>query len=168
MVSQCWFWRSWVIIKHRLAICLICCLFTPVVCLFWIIRRFQEQFWWNRIQKKMTGLCSFLLISSLFLENVSHPDLVDDYIRPFLSSCVCYGISTNKNLITFTQKRKKGQSSFLQRHFKIFHFAQLGVLDWKVWFIEKPVGWRKGKTHQVCQGRDEYNMWHSSLHALSE
>ncbi len=36
----------------------------------------------------------FLLISSLFLKNVPHPDLVDDCIKLFLSSCVCYGMST--------------------------------------------------------------------------
>jgi hypothetical protein len=66
----------------------------------------------------------FLLILSLFLKNVPHPDLVDDYIRLFLSSCVCYGMSTKKIPKTIhTKKGKKGQSSFLQRHFKLFQFA---------------------------------------------
>ncbi len=109
----------------------------------------------------------FLLISTLFLENVPHPDLVDDYIRLFLSSCVCYGISTKIIPKTIhTKKGKKGRSSFLQRDIKLFQFAQLEVLDWKVWSIEKPVVRRKGKIHQVCQGGDEYNMWHWNLHAL--
>jgi hypothetical protein len=48
----------------------------------------------------------FLLISSLFSENISHPDLVDDYVRLFLSSCVCYGILTKKN--TEYHSHKKG------------------------------------------------------------
>ncbi len=44
-----------------------------------------------------------------------------------------------------TKKEKKRQSSFLQRHFKLFQFAQLEVLDWKVWFIEKICAKEKGK-----------------------
>jgi hypothetical protein len=38
----------------------------------------------------------FLLISSLFLEYVCNPKLDDDYVRLFLSSWVCYGMSTKK------------------------------------------------------------------------
>ncbi len=49
----------------------------------------------------------FLLISSLFLENVPHPDLVDDYGRLFLSSCVCYGMSTKKNTKNHSYKKGK-------------------------------------------------------------
>ncbi len=52
---------------------------------------------------------SFLLISSLFLENVPHLDFVDDYVRLFLSSCVCYGMSTKKNSENHSYKKgKKG------------------------------------------------------------
>jgi hypothetical protein len=29
----------------------------PVVGLFWIIRRYQKQFWQNKIQNILTGLC---------------------------------------------------------------------------------------------------------------
>ncbi len=51
----------------------------------------------------------FLLISSLFSENVPHPDLVDDNVRLFLSSCVCYGMSTKKNTKNHSYiKGKKG------------------------------------------------------------
>jgi hypothetical protein len=37
---------------------------------------------------------------------------------------------SNKKIVntTHTTKRKKGQSNFLQRHFKLFQFAQLEVL----------------------------------------
>jgi hypothetical protein len=43
------------------------------------------------------------------LENVPHPDLVDDYVRLFLSSCVCYGMSTKKNTGNHSYKKgKKG------------------------------------------------------------
>jgi hypothetical protein len=52
------------------------------------------------------GSSSFWLSS---LENVPHPDLVDDYVRLFLSSCVCYGMSTKKNTKNHSYKKgKKG------------------------------------------------------------
>jgi hypothetical protein len=41
------------------------------------------------------------------LKNVPHPDLVDGYVRLFLSSCVCYGMSTKKN--TKNHSYKKGE-----------------------------------------------------------
>ncbi len=111
--------RCWVNINHWLAICSIRCLFTPDVGLFWIIRRFQEQFWWNKIQNILTGLCSLVPphFVSLF-ENVCHPDLVDDYVRLFLYSCVCYGMSTKKNTKYHSHKKgKKGWISFLLKEY---------------------------------------------------
>ncbi len=51
----------------------------------------------------------FLLILSLFSENIPHQDLVDDYVRLFLSSCVWYGMSTKKNTKDHSYKKgKKG------------------------------------------------------------
>ncbi len=49
----------------------------------------------------------FLLILSLFLEYVCNPELVDDYVRLFLSSCVCYGMSTKKSYQTSSAKKGK-------------------------------------------------------------
>ncbi len=92
----------------------------------------------------------FLLILSLFSEYVCNPELVDDYVRFFPSSCVCYGMSTKKLPKILQPKREKEiWSSFLQRHFKLFQSAQLEVLKWKVWFSQKPVGRRMGKIHQI-------------------
>ncbi len=135
---------------------------------FGLLEDFKNDFDKTKFKtfRQVFVLC-FLLISSLFSENVSHLHLVGDYVRLFLSSCVCYGMSTKKKIKYHShQKGKKGRSSFLQKHFKLFQFAQLEVLDGKVWFIEKPVGRRKGKIHQVHQGGDEYNVWHWNLHAL--
>jgi hypothetical protein len=55
----------------------------------------------------------FLLISSLFSENVCNPDLVDDYVWLFLSSCVCYGMSTKKIPKTLQPKKGKGEAKQL-------------------------------------------------------
>jgi len=104
----------------------------------------------------------FLLISSLFLENCCNPDLVDDYVRLFLSSCVTYGMSTKTTTETHISKKskrqKKRRTCILQRHFKLFQFAELVILDRKVRFNKKPVGRRKGKIHQVRESRNEYNI----------
>ena len=51
----------------------------------------------------------FLLISSLFSENCCNPDLVDDYVRLFLSSCVTYGMSTKTTTETHISKKSKRQ-----------------------------------------------------------
>jgi hypothetical protein len=55
----------------------------------------------------------FLLILSLFFENVPHPDLVDDYVRLFLPSCVCYGMSTKKSTENHSYKKGKKEAKQL-------------------------------------------------------
>jgi hypothetical protein len=50
----------------------------------------------------------FLLILSLFLENVPHPDLVDDYLRLFYPLVFAMGCQLKKYQKLFIQKRKKG------------------------------------------------------------
>ncbi len=50
------------------------------------------------------------------MENVPQPDLVDDYIWLFLSSCVCYGMSTEK--ITEHNSYKKGKNRGKAAFFK--------------------------------------------------
>jgi hypothetical protein len=54
----------------------------------------------------------FLLILSLFLEYVCNPELVDDYVRLFLSSYVCYEMSTKK--VTKHLQPKKGKGNVKQ------------------------------------------------------
>ena len=54
--------------------------------------------------------------------------------------------------------KKKRRTCILQRHFELFQFAELEVLDRKVRFNKKPVGRRKGKIHQVRESRNEYNI----------
>ncbi len=131
MVSHCWFCRSWVNINHRLAICSIRCLFTPVVGIIWTIRRFQRQSW----QKKFKSFWQvfvlwFLLISSLFSESVPQPNLVDDYVWLFLLSCVCYGISTKKNTKHHSYKKGKnrGKAAFFKDTSNYFSLLNLRSL----------------------------------------
>ncbi len=38
----------------------------------------------------------FKLVSSLFTDNECNKEIVDDCVRLFLSSCICYGNSTKK------------------------------------------------------------------------
>ncbi len=67
---------------------------------------------------------------SLFLENVPQPDLVDDYVRLFLSSCVCYGMSTKKNTKNHSYKKGKnrGEAAFLKDTSNYFSLLNLKSL----------------------------------------
>jgi hypothetical protein len=58
----------------------------------------------------------FLLILSLFLEYVCNPELVDDYVRLLLSSCVFYGMSTIK--VTKNSSAKKEKRRYEAAFFK--------------------------------------------------
>jgi hypothetical protein len=64
------------------------------------------------------------------LENVPHPDLVDDYVRLFLSSCVCYGISTKKNTKNHSHKKreKRGEAAFFKDTLNYFSLLNLKSL----------------------------------------
>ncbi len=71
----------------------------------------------------------FLLMLSLFLENVCHPDLVDDYVSLFLSSFVCYGISTKKNTKYHSHtKEKRGKEAFFKDTSNYFSLLNLMFL----------------------------------------
>ncbi len=65
-----------------------------------------------------------------FLENVCHPDLVDDYVRLFLSSCVCYGMSTKKNTEYHLHKKreKRGKAAFFKDTSSYFSLLNLKSL----------------------------------------
>ncbi len=151
LVSHCWFCRHWLNINHWLEIFSIHCVFTPVFGLFWV----GGRFWWHYWQYKCETFWQvfvvwFLLISFLFLEYVCNPKLVDDYVRLFLSFCVCYGMSTKKIPKNLQPKRGKGDVKQLSsKTLKLFQSAQLEVLDWKVWFSQKPVKRRMGTIYQV-------------------
>ena len=86
----------------------------------------------------------FLLILSLFLENVPHLDLVDDYGRLFLSSCVCYGMSTKKN--TKNHSYKKGKKGAKQLSSKTLQTISV-CLTWSPWL--------KGLVHWETCGKEK-------------
>jgi hypothetical protein len=65
---------------------------------------------------------------SLFLENVCHPDPVDDYIRLFLSSCVCYGMSTKNTKYHSHKKGKRGKAAFFKDTSNYFSLLNLKSL----------------------------------------
>ncbi len=72
----------------------------------------------------------FLLISSLFLEYVPLPDLVDDYVWLFLSSCVCYGMSTKKNTEhnSYKKGKNRGEAAFFKDTSNYFSLLNLKSL----------------------------------------
>ncbi len=108
--------------------------------------RFWWHYWQNKCKNISTGLCC--LVPSYFvpLFGVCLQSGAGWWLcQAFLSSCVCYGMSTNRYQKFFSQKGEKEiWSSFLQRHLKLFQSAQLEVLDLKIWFSQKPVGRRTG------------------------
>ena len=53
----------------------------------------------------------FKLISSLFTDNECNKEIVDDCVRLFLSSCICYGNSTKKGDVNEEKKKLKGHKS---------------------------------------------------------
>jgi hypothetical protein len=82
-------------------------------------------------QNILTGLCSLVpphVVS--FLESVPQPDLVDDNVWLFLLSCVCYGISTEKNNKHHSYKKGKnrGKAAFFKETSNYFILLNLRSL----------------------------------------
>ncbi len=98
LVSHCSFCRRWLNINHWLAICSVCCIFMPVFGLFWVGGRFWQQYWLNKCKNILIGLCC--LVPSYFvpfLEVCLQSRAGWWLCQAFLSSCVCYGISTKSS-----------------------------------------------------------------------
>jgi hypothetical protein len=92
-------------------------LFMTFLGLFWIDRRFQNIDKEKCKAFQQVFVLWFLLTSSLFTENACNLELVDDCVRLFLSSCVCYGALTRnnaKNSLSTKGKRNKVEAVFFR------------------------------------------------------
>ncbi len=76
---------------------------------FWLVEDFDNIIYRTNAKTfQQVFVVWFLLILSLSLEYVCNLELVDDYVRLFLSSCVCYGMSTKKLPKILQPKKGKG------------------------------------------------------------
>ncbi len=145
MVSHHWFCRCWVNINHYLAICSIRCFFTPVVGLFWIIRRFQDQFWLNKIQNIFDrslffGSSSFCLFFWKMFVIRTLLMITSGYFYPLVFAMGC---QLKKYQIPFTQKRQKGVKQLSSKPLQTISVCSTwspwlrGLVHWETWGKEK-------------------------------
>jgi hypothetical protein len=83
---------------------------------FGLIEDFHEIDTRKRKSFQQVFVLWFKLISSLFTDNECNKEIVDDCVRLFLSSCICYGNSTkkvpnNKGDVNEEKKKLKGHKS---------------------------------------------------------
>jgi hypothetical protein len=71
----------------------------------------------------------FMLLSALFTNNTCNAQFVDDFIRLFLSACICYGEATIKIVSATTKKRKSiGKAAFFEDTSNYFSLLNLKTL----------------------------------------
>ncbi len=103
-----WFCRRWLNINHWLAICSMRHVFAPVLGLFWVGGRFWWHYWQNKCKNISAGFCC--LVPSYFvpLFRVCLQSGAGWWLwQAFSSSCICYGMSTEK--VTKNPSAKKGK-----------------------------------------------------------
>ena len=71
--------------------------FSCVFGLFWVSGRFCQHYWQNKCKNILTGLCCLVPSYLVPLFGVCLQSGAGSWLcQPFLSSCVCYGMSTKK------------------------------------------------------------------------
>jgi hypothetical protein len=104
----------------------------------------------------------FLLISTLFTENICNSQLVDEYVRLFLSSCVCFGAVTRNDAKSSSMtkgKRNKDESVFFRDTSNYFSLLNLKHLidrfgsPRNLWEgeREKFIKYVKAEMNTICQ-----------------